>query len=300
MSENKKRRVFLRSIAVSGLAVCNGRINDSYAQINSSNLSSAVDKYINPRKVLLYECTQKEIREKLASGKIKAAIIPTGSTEQHSEHMAMIMDTAGALLISQYAALELYPQVIVTTPVSIGYSPYWMERQGTLTLRKETLQAVVYDICCSLKTHGIDTILILNGHGGNAGPLLDKVPDFRSKLGINIEFCSYWDCISPDMAKSLMESGNVPGHASEFETSLALAAFPERIHRVSYEGEGPYKWNVDKTDLDRVGFYNAVWDKPELDKIRFEESKLATAEKGERAIAIVVKGVVEKLSEMIG
>ena len=300
MSVKKTRRVFLKSTAASGLAVCNLNINDSDAQIHSSCLSSSFDKYINTRKVLLYECTRKEIRERLASGKLKAAIIPTGATEQHNEHMAMIMDTAGALLVSQYAALKLYPQVIVTTPVSIGYSPYWMERQGTLTLRKETLQAVVYDICCSIKTHGIKTILILNGHGGNAKPLSDKVSDFRLKLGINIEFCSYWDFISPDFAKSFMESGIVPGHASEFETSFALVAFPERIHEVSYEGVDPYKWNVDKTDLDRVGFYKAVFDKPEFDKTSFEESKLATAEKGERAIALAVEGVVEKLRKMIG
>ena len=300
MSVNKTRRIFLRSTAASGLALSHWKIKDSDAQIHSSSLSSAVDNYINTRKVLLYECTRKEIRERLASGKLKAAIIPTGATEQHNEHMAMIMDTAGALLVSQYAALKMYPQVIVTTPVSIGYSPYWMERQGTLTLRKETLQAVVYDICCSIKTHGIKTILILNGHGGNAKPLSDKVSDFRLKLGINIEFCSYWDFISPDMAKSLMESGKVPGHGSEFETSLALAAFPERIHQVSYEGIDPYKWNVDKTDLERVGFYKAVFDKPEFDKTSFEESKLATAEKGKRAIALAVEGVVEKLNKMIG
>ena len=93
-------------------------------------------RYVNPKRVLLWESTRKEIREALDGGRLKAAILPTGSTEQHNEHLAMICDTACATLISQRAALELYPQVTVATPCPIGYSPYHMERPGTLWIRK--------------------------------------------------------------------------------------------------------------------------------------------------------------------
>lgn len=289
MSYNKTRRVFLKSMAVSCLATGVGSASSILASDNApvrpSSLSLAGNGYINPRKVLLYECTRKEIREALASGKLKAAIIPTGSTEQHNEHMAMIMDTAGALLVSQYAALQLYPRVIVTTPVSIGVSPHWMNRKGTLSLRKETFQAVVYDVCESLKKHGIQTILIVNGHGGNIRPLNEKVSEFRSKLGITIETCSYWDSIPGDRAKEFVESGNVPSHASEFETSIALAAFPERIR---YQGVDHDSAQLTLTEKDRR------WD-----KASFEESKLASAEKGERIIAHSVNWVAEKLLTMM-
>jgi creatinine amidohydrolase len=78
----------------------------------------------------------------------------------------MIQDTASAVLIAQQAALQLYPQVIVSTPVPVGISPYWMDRKGTLTLRPETFLAMVFDICDSLRQHGIKTIFIVNGHGG--------------------------------------------------------------------------------------------------------------------------------------
>ena len=98
----------------------------------------------------------------------------------------------------------------------------------------------------------------------------------------------------------LMDSGDYPGHASEFETAFALAAFPERIRRVTYEGKDPYKWAVDQKDLDRVGHYRAEFDTPDFDKKTFEESLLATKEKGEKAIAIAVNGVAEKLQKMIG
>ena len=40
-----------------------------------------------------------------------------------------------------------------------------------------------------------------------------------------------------------MESGRAPGHASEFETSFALAAFPERVHwdGANYEDKSSLK-----------------------------------------------------------
>src|ERR1051325_11936863 len=118
--------------------------------------------YINPRKVLLWESTRKEFREALEGGSLRAMIVPTGSTEQHNEHLAMINDTASVTLVAQQAALQLYPKVMVATPVSVGISPHWMDRKGTLSLKKETFLAVVYEICESLQVHGVKKILVLN------------------------------------------------------------------------------------------------------------------------------------------
>ena len=80
-----------------------------------------------------------------------------------------------------------------------------------------------------MKTHGITRILILNGHGGNVAPLQESVAEFRKKLGINLRAHAYWDAYSPDIVKKYMASGRAPGHAGEFETSFAMAAFPERV-----------------------------------------------------------------------
>jgi len=134
------RRSFLAGLGAAGAAM--------------SDTQPAGNSYIHSRKVLLWESTRKEFRELLEGGSLKAVIVPTGSTEQHNEHLAMINDTASVTLIAQQAALLLYPAVIVATPVPVGISPYWMDRKGTLSLRKETFLAVVYDICESLKTPG--------------------------------------------------------------------------------------------------------------------------------------------------
>ena len=66
-------------------------------------------RYVNPYRVMLGECTRKEIREALQSGELKAAIIPIGATEQHNEHLSLDLDIVLSTFISQQAALQLYP-----------------------------------------------------------------------------------------------------------------------------------------------------------------------------------------------
>lgn len=244
--------------------------------------------YVHPRKVLLWESTRKEFREALEEGRLQAVILPTGSTEQHNEHLAMIHDTASATLVAQQAALRLYPQVMVATPVPVGISPHWMDRKGTLTLRKETFLAVVFEICESLKTHGVGAILILNGHGGNDGPLKDSLPEFRVRLGIRLAAHSYWEAYTPEIVKKYLASGRAPGHAAEFETSFALAAFPERVRweGVDYEKAKP-----------RLGIKDPK--SAEEDELFAREARLAAAAKGEALIAIAVDWVVARLRNLI-
>ena len=50
-----------------------------------------------------YDDTDQEFREAIEGGVLKAVIVPTGSTEQHNEHLAMINDTASVTLIAQQA-----------------------------------------------------------------------------------------------------------------------------------------------------------------------------------------------------
>src|SRR6266852_1593528 len=194
MNHCTRRRAFFRSLAAGSIAALARRRA-------LADVEPAGDTYVNPRKVLLWESTRKEFREAMEGGVLKALIVPTGSTEQHNEHLAMINDTASVTLVAQQAALLLYPAVMVATPVPVGISPHWMDRKGTLSLKKETFLAVVYDICESLRTHGVNRILVLNGHGGNVAPLRESVPEFARKLGIRIETNSDWDAYTPELIK---------------------------------------------------------------------------------------------------
>ena len=188
--------------------------------------------------VRLWKLTRRHVREALERGEIKGAILPTGSTEQHNEHLAMEHDTASALHVSYQAALQLYPKVVVATPMAVGISEHWMEFPGTLSLRPETFTAQAFDICDSLRRHGIEHILIVNGHAGN-GPLGQHMDDFSQKLGIDVQFTPYWAAYSKEFVDQTLTSKDCPAHAAEFETSFAMAAFPENIHWEGVDRDGP-------------------------------------------------------------
>ncbi|MBI4550774.1 MAG: creatininase family protein [Candidatus Latescibacteria bacterium] len=219
------------------------------------------------KRVFIGDLTRKEFREMIENGTIKATIVPTAATEQHLEHLEMIHDTASVTYMAHQAALTLYPSVVVATPIPIGVSEHWMAHKGTLTVRKEVFTEYVYDVCDALKRGGVKTILILNGHGGNVRPMMERMEEYRQKLGINVRFNSYWDVYPPEVVYRYMEAGSLPGHADEFETSMALALFPERVHAGDMEQEST--------------------------------AKLGTVEKGQGLIQPAVDGVVDILKKMI-
>lgn len=237
--------------------------------------------------VRLWKLTRRQVREALDAGHFRGAILPTGSTEQHNEHLAMEHDTASALYISRQAALELYPQVVVAPPIAVGISEHWMEFKGTLSLQPDTFAAVAYDICDNLRRHGMEHILIVNGHAGNGG-LGGRMEEFRERLGIDVQFCSYWEAYSEEFVRAHMESGKCPAHAAEFETSIAMAGFPENIH---WEGV-----DYEKADLkiQREGY-------ADRDPVYFQEARnLATPHKGRVMADAAIVWVEERMRKMLG
>jgi creatinine amidohydrolase len=238
--------------------------------------------------VLLWEMTRRQVREGIDAGRIRAAVVPLGSTEQHNEHLHMIHDTASALLVAERAAQALHPAVLVTTPLAIGVSEHWMDHKGTLTTRPDIFCELLFDVCDSLRRHGVTRILALNGHAGNIRPVQERLDDLRARLGpdVSLRFHSYWEAYTRDLIVAQMTSGNCPGHASEFETAFALAAFPERV-----------KW--EGVDYDRARLTISSPEAAQMDRRFHEEAKLATAAKGQAMIDVAVTWTTERLHELL-
>jgi creatinine amidohydrolase len=182
------------------------------------------------KRVLIGDFTRREFREMLAAGTVQAAIVPTGTTEQHLEHLEMCHDSASVTHVAHEAARNLHPSVVVAPTVQVGVSEHHMAHPGTLTTRVGTFLDYVFDICESITRTGIENVLILNGHGGHMHCLRKEVVRYRQLLRCNVVYASYWDLCADDEVYPLVQSGYAPGHANEYETSFGLAAFPERVH----------------------------------------------------------------------
>src|SRR3954452_3523863 len=107
-------------------------------------------------------------------------LVPIGSREQHGAHLPIGTDTITALEVSRRAAAKA--AVPYTAPFWAGYSPQHMRETeasvGTITLRAETLNAVLYDLLRPLIHHGWNKLIPVNGHGSNVkgpDPLLRRI-----------------------------------------------------------------------------------------------------------------------------
>jgi creatinine amidohydrolase len=222
----------------------------------------------------LGKLTRREFRERMQSGELRACIIPVAAVEQHLEHLAMEQDWRSVALVAGRVAERLAPGVIVASGVMAGVSEHHMRHPGSLSLRPGTFLAVLADLIESMARAGFRHILVLNGHGGNAAPCGGVWEQFQRLAQVNLHFLSYWDVLDAHDARELLKGGqalphDLPGHAQEFETSFALAAFPENVR-------------------------TEVWtDQPD------PKPSLATAATGEVFLARIVERVSQYLQEMI-
>ena len=153
-------------------------------------------------------------------------ILPIGSTEQHAQ-LSLSVDSILAERVAMEAAQPLGVPVYPVMP--FGLAPYFAAYPGTVTLRVETLTAVIRDVVASIERTGFRRILIVNGHGGNqpagavANELLIDYPH------LSIKFHNWWSA-PKTMAKAL-EIDPSGSHANWMEnfpwTRLAHAPAPK-------------------------------------------------------------------------
>lgn len=187
----------------------------------------------------LEKLTRYEFREARGKGNFRTAIIPTGSIEQHLEHLAMNQDIRSSTYVAEKVASQLFPEVIVAVPITVGISEHHMEHPGTLTAKPGSWLTTLFDCVESLVRAGVENIMILNGHGGNVIPVESSIEQWKmffknsTKSGdtrsLDLRFHSYWDFITKETVTDHLASGLYPGHAGEFETSIMMHIEPENV-----------------------------------------------------------------------
>ncbi|WP_299738813.1 creatininase family protein [uncultured Roseobacter sp.] len=153
-------------------------------------------------------------------------ILPIGSTEQHAQ-LSVCVDM---ILAEKVAADAAEPLGIPVFPVMpFGLAPYFTAYPGTISLRVETLLAVMRDVVASVRRSGFRQVLIVNGHGGNnpvgalAQELMAEYPE------MSIKFHNWWN--APQTWARIQSIDATGSHANWMEnfpwTRLAHAPAPE-------------------------------------------------------------------------
>ncbi len=113
--------------------------------------------------LLLQEMTWTDVKDYLKTGDM--VIIPLGSTEQHGPHMPLGTDYYEATGMSKMISERT--RVVVAPVLFSGYSEYHSGFAGSLSLRPETMEQVLFESAQWLIKHGFRRIMFFNYHGGN-------------------------------------------------------------------------------------------------------------------------------------
>ncbi len=188
-----------------------------------------------------------EIRERLECG-WKTVLFACGAVEQHGPHLPLFVDAEHGTRLAVETA-RLLDGVLVAPTIRVGCSEHHMSFSGTLSLRRETFEAIVTDYVSSLARHGFERILILPTHGGNFEPLRE-MRDRLQPAAQGAEVRIYTDLVAfIELWRKTAEEhrglgDRVGGHADLAETSIMLSLHPDLV----------------RTDLGEPGFLAEVSD----------------------------------------
>jgi creatinine amidohydrolase len=231
-------------------------------------------------------------------------VLPLGSVEQHGYHMPLGTDTLLAHSVSLHAAERSAGKVLVLPPPWYGFSAHHMAFAGSITLRAETLMAMVEDVVASLVCHGFRRILVVNGHGGN-GPVIDLLAatlGHRHHGVARIAALTYFQLARDAIAALRQSRSGGMGHACEFETSMIQHLRPDLVRpdlaQTTYPDPGSCYLTTDLLGGSAVRTYHDFRDLSESGTLG--DPSLATPERGSVFFDAVSQVLVAFIDEFRG
>lgn len=254
--------------------------------------------------LILQKMTWQEVQSYLQSNDM--VIIPIGSTEQHGPHLPLGTDFFQSIEICKKISEKT--GVIVAPVVLAGYSVYHSGFPGTLSLKPETFEEVLFETAEILIKYGFRRIMFFNYHGGN------NVSQQNVIHRINHETEAIAVAIGLGGPVQKSEGGEFfDWHAGKSETSNMLYLHPELVRKDKMEQ--PKITLPEKTKkLFEIGKENSAFESvagsllgvpSETGKAgasheissngiwSFSDVKAATAEQGKKQIEKMVQAAVD-------
>jgi len=238
----------------------------------------------------LQELTYKVVRER----RFEVAVLPVGATEPHNLHIPYGSDTFHGEKIAERcceAAHTMGARVVLLPTIPYGVDSNQLEFPLAIHVGQPVLDAVVAEIVRSLEHHGIRKLVVFNSHGGNAfKPLLREL---YGKTTVFLALVDWWKVGADQVAEIFEHPGD---HADEMETSVGLALFGDLIHLEDAD-DGAVR--PSRFEAVNRGWVQITRPWHLLTKnAGVGDPRAATAEKGERYVALVVERIARFLKEL--
>jgi len=178
-------------------------------------------------KTYIHEMTSKEAGAALEECKV--VIIPVGSAEWHGPHLPLSVDHDSSRAFAKAASEKMSPRVLYTHSLE-GVVRGQMQWPGSITIPPHTFIESMVGTCQSLNYHGVEKILILNGHGSNRPQALAAAIRASKEFDMEVVPASWWDFTPASARDEIMDGNHIPGHAGDCETSLMMYLRPELVN----------------------------------------------------------------------
>jgi len=173
--------------------------------------------------LVLQEMTWTDVRDYVDT--CDMVIIPIASTEQHGPHLPLGTDYYEALGMCKLISAQT--GVVVAPVLLAGYSEYHSGFPGTLSLKPETMEQVLFETAEMLMRYGFRRFMFFNYHGGNnvvQQKVMHRINHSTEAIAVAIGGGS------PIQKGRYQEKGEVlDQHAGIGETSLMLYLKPELV-----------------------------------------------------------------------
>ncbi len=170
-----------------------------------------------------------EAREILAENPV--ILLPMGSHEDQGPHAPM-GDYLLAEKIAELAAIRASHRgvrTLVAPVLPFGGADWFGSMKGGIAISQATLTAVIAEMVDSLHRNGLTHLIVINGHGGNVGPIAEVARELYLRDEIVLPSLYLWR-IGYGMLPGIVgadQSAKVSGHGADPLTSIGLHLFPE-------------------------------------------------------------------------
>ena len=220
------------------------------------------------------------------------AVLPWGATEAHNRHLPYGTDT---MLVERAAheaarlAWERGARPLVLPSIAFGVQTGQADIPFCLNMNPSTQACVLADLVASLEPHGVRSLVILNGHGGNE--FRSIVRELQPRTSVFLCVANWWRAAD---ASIFAEPGD---HAGELETSVIMHLAPGLARPLDQAGPGKERRLKPAGFREGWAWAPRRWSSATADT-GIGDPKHATPEKGREFFQQAVRAVAGLLVEL--